>query len=262
MKKLYILALAMVCCVLNVIAAGKVDLIIKMNSEKIEALIQEVSNKEIRYKKANNPNGPMFVMDLEEVATIMYANGEVQVIEHKAAPQPIQQPQQNYSGYDYGNNSGYNNNGYNNSFNGGYNNGFNDFSQGPMRHLGKDEYMIEGHRLKGKELNYFLQNNCPKAYKWHKTWHNCEIAGWCLLGVGGALVLACGLGAIDEGSVAYGCIPGIAILAGSVPLVACGNIYKKRTHMVFNQYCAQSQAFQAELKLTASPNGLGLALSF
>ena len=94
MKKIFTLALAILCSTLCMIAAAKCDLIIKTNSEKIEALIQEVSDTEIRYKKANNPTGPMFVIKISEISSIVYANGEVQAIEHKAepAPQPAPQP--------------------------------------------------------------------------------------------------------------------------------------------------------------------------
>ena len=97
MKRILTLAFALLCMV-SVFAAN-VDIIIKTNSEKIEALIQEVSDSEIKYKKANNPNGPMFIVNTDDVASIIYANGEVQAIEHKAQPAP--QPKQNY-GYGYG----------------------------------------------------------------------------------------------------------------------------------------------------------------
>ena len=131
-----------------------------------------------------------------------------------------------------------------------------------MQRVGYDEYIIENRRLKGKELNYFLQNNCQKAYKWHKTWQNYEISGYVLMGVGAALLIACGAASVEESGAMWGCIPGAALLAGSVPLIVCGNVYKRRTHMVFNQYCAQPQAFQPELHLTSGANGLGLALKF
>lgn len=78
MQKFYILLIALLCSILNVLAAN--DLIIKTNSEKIEALIQEVSETEVRYKKADNPNGPVFIIKSSEISTIIYANGEVQAM--------------------------------------------------------------------------------------------------------------------------------------------------------------------------------------
>lgn len=85
-KRFYILAMVMICSVLNMFAAN--DLIIKTNSEKIEAVIQEVSETEVRYKKADTPNGPVYVLKSADISTIIYANGEVQVMAASAAPQP------------------------------------------------------------------------------------------------------------------------------------------------------------------------------
>lgn len=78
MKKIFVLAVSLSLSL--ALAAADFDLIIKTNSEKIEALIQEVSDTEVRYKKATNPNGPTFVLSITEIATIIYANGEVQAI--------------------------------------------------------------------------------------------------------------------------------------------------------------------------------------
>ncbi len=93
MQKFYILIIATLCSVLNVLAAN--DLIIKTNSEKIEALIQEISATEVRYKKADNPTGPTFIVKTADISTIVYANGEVQALNSApAAPAATQQQSQ------------------------------------------------------------------------------------------------------------------------------------------------------------------------
>lgn len=238
MKKGFILALMIVCGTFGVLAA-EFDLIIKTNSEKIEALIQEVSDSEIRYKKANNPNGPMFVIKTDDVASILFSNGEVQAIEHKA------KPQQN-NNYSYGSS----------------------IYDGPMQRVDKDVFMIDGRTLKGRELMFFLQQNCPRAYNYRKSMQDCEIAGWVLLGSGTVLFTAGIIYSFVTNSsnwkaVTYGiCSAGGCMMVGSVPLIACGNVYKKRVDEVYNTYCGRQQAFQPELRLTSSPNGLGLALAF
>ena len=80
-------------------AAANVDILIKTNSEKIEAIIQEVSDTEVKYKKASNPTGPTYIIKISELATIIYANGDVQAItpgqsQPAAQPQPQQQQPQ------------------------------------------------------------------------------------------------------------------------------------------------------------------------
>lgn len=55
------------------------DIIILKSSNKIEAIIQEVSKNEIKYKKASNVNGPTFTISTSEVSSIVYSNGDVQV---------------------------------------------------------------------------------------------------------------------------------------------------------------------------------------
>ena len=68
------------------------DIIVTKQSTRIDAKIVEVSNTEIRYKKASNPDGPTFVMPTSEVSSILYANGEVQQISQ--AQQSAAQPQE------------------------------------------------------------------------------------------------------------------------------------------------------------------------
>ena len=48
------------------------------DSEKIEAKIVEISSTEIAYKKADYTDGPTFRLDISEVSSIIYANGDVQ----------------------------------------------------------------------------------------------------------------------------------------------------------------------------------------
>ena len=254
MKRFSILVLAMVCCIGSVVAA-EYDLIIKTNSEKIEALIQEVSDTELRYKKANNPNGPMFVIKLSEVSSIVYANGEVQAIEHKA--QPVQP--QNQQGV-YGIGRGY----YGYNVYGGYYGAPTGQVTGALQRVDNNHYMIDGHTMDGRELKYFLAQTCPIAYNYYKTWENVEIAGWTLM-ANGLAVLIIGAALIDTDELTSICmmIPGAALALSSVPLVACGNVYKKRVDQVYNVRCGNTNmASNLELKLNASSNGLGLALSF
>ena len=55
------------------------DIIITSDSQKIEAKIVEVSKTEIKYKELDNLDGPMFVLPMEDIVSIIYANGKVYV---------------------------------------------------------------------------------------------------------------------------------------------------------------------------------------
>ncbi len=60
------------------------DIIVTKKAERIEALITEVSSTEIRYKKWNYQDGPVFVAQTSDLSAIIYKNGEVQVFNNKA----------------------------------------------------------------------------------------------------------------------------------------------------------------------------------
>lgn len=75
MKKFSILLILL--CV--AVSSFAVDIIILKNSNKIEAVIQEVNQSEIKYKKADNANGPTFTISASDVNSIVYSNGDVQV---------------------------------------------------------------------------------------------------------------------------------------------------------------------------------------
>ena len=54
------------------------DIIVTSDASKIDAIIIEVSETEVKYKKANNPDGPTFIIKTDKIASIVYQNGDVQ----------------------------------------------------------------------------------------------------------------------------------------------------------------------------------------
>lgn len=60
------------------------DVIVTKDAQQIEAKITEVSESEVKYKKASNPNGPTFVMSTDKIATVVYENGEIQTFQPQA----------------------------------------------------------------------------------------------------------------------------------------------------------------------------------
>lgn len=75
MKKLLLLLALVLAASLSALAQ---DIIILKSSEKIKAKIVEISSSEIAYKKVNYLDGPTFRLDLSEVSSVIYANGDVQ----------------------------------------------------------------------------------------------------------------------------------------------------------------------------------------
>ena len=57
------------------------DVIITKKSERIDAKIEEVSNEQIKYRKTNNLNGPLFIIPTSEIQTVLYENGDVQIFD-------------------------------------------------------------------------------------------------------------------------------------------------------------------------------------
>lgn len=59
--------------------ANAQDKLHKMNGETIEVKVKEVTAKEIRYKKADNADGPTYTIGKREVESIEYQNGSEDV---------------------------------------------------------------------------------------------------------------------------------------------------------------------------------------
>lgn len=69
------------------LAVSAQDIIVTRDNKRINANITEVSGDNIRYKKANSPDGPVFVMPVKDINSIVYKNGDVQTFEETAATQ-------------------------------------------------------------------------------------------------------------------------------------------------------------------------------
>ena len=71
------------------LAVSAQDIIVTRDNKRIDANITEVSGDNIRYKKANSPDGPVFVMPVKDINSIVYKNGDVQTFEETAATQDL-----------------------------------------------------------------------------------------------------------------------------------------------------------------------------
>ena len=67
----------LVCILMFTMSLSAQDIIVTHDARKIEAKIKEVSNLEIKYKEPGNWDGPTFTIRVDEVDSIIYANGRV-----------------------------------------------------------------------------------------------------------------------------------------------------------------------------------------
>ena len=241
----------MACAVVLALSAWADDVIVSVKSERIDAIIQEISDTEVRYKKANNPNGPTFVMKTSEIATIIYSNGEVQVFEHSEQPTSLGVVSEKVSQV-----------------------------KGIPGQITKEgnTYYYNGEAMDLDTYLRFTSVNCPAAYNSYQSGKKIRKAGGALMGVGipvlcgGIVMYALGFpGTLyrygEEGLWIPGALfmgLGSGMVTASIPLMVVGNRRKQNSHLIFNEKCATPQASAQRLYLdfNAGPTSAGVALRF
>ncbi|WP_223284824.1 hypothetical protein [Hymenobacter qilianensis] len=64
----------------TVISAQAQDLLTKQNGEELQVKVLELTPTEVRYKRTDNPDGPLITVRRSEVFMIRYANGTKEVL--------------------------------------------------------------------------------------------------------------------------------------------------------------------------------------
>lgn len=123
--------------------------------------------------------------------------------------------------------------------------------------------------MSSKEYEWFLFNNCPKAYEQYRVGKPMIISGWIIAGAG----LATGITGItflfnsdriERGeelgwALLFGI--GIPIMSGGIAIASVGHFKCNKARKIYYNQCSSS-ATPLTFNLTAGPNGLGLALNF
>lgn len=238
------------------------DIIITKDKERIQAKILEVSKDEIKYKKFTYQDGPIFSIDIDEVVTVAYENGEVEVYDEETIEEK------------------------------------NEIIQAKAEVLRKqealygtftkeDEYYYLRDRDKTTRMDQkayleFIQNNCPEAYRNYQKGNKLWKAGLGMLGSGLGMTLLVGTPLYVVGvskmvnydyghrqyNVGVNCtVAGSVFLsvgalttAGSIPLLVVGGIKRNNSHEVYNDHCKNPQYLS--FSVNAKANGVGLALNF
>jgi hypothetical protein len=69
----------------------KPDLLVKQDGTQLEVLVKEITDKEIVYKRANNPDGPNFRVQKANFSYLEYgSNGEREEFSNTVQPAPVQ----------------------------------------------------------------------------------------------------------------------------------------------------------------------------
>lgn len=226
------------------------DIIITKDKERIQAKILEVSKDEIKYKKFTYQDGPVFSIDIDEIVTVAYENGEVEIYDEETIEEK------------------------------------NEMIQAKAEALRKqealygtftkeDEYYYLRDRDKTTRMDQkayleFIQNNCPEAYRNYQKGNKLWKAGLGMLGSGLGMTLLVGtplyvVGILEPDEAC--CIAGSFFLTigslatiGSIPLLVVGGIKRNNSYEVYNEHCKNPQYLS--FSINAKANGVGLALNF
>ena len=68
------------------IIAKAQDVITLKNGTDINALVQEIGDVDVKYKKFDNPNGPNYTLKKSEILIIRYANGDKDIFSEEEKP--------------------------------------------------------------------------------------------------------------------------------------------------------------------------------
>ncbi len=68
--------------------AAAQDRIVRADSTEVEARVLVVTPDEVRYRRAANPDGPLYVLPVGQIRAIRYANGEVELFGSRPAAAP------------------------------------------------------------------------------------------------------------------------------------------------------------------------------
>ncbi len=228
MKQIFSIALLFCICI-SVFAE---DLIITKQGVKISAKIIEVNLTEIRYKKADNLEGPTYTMEKNKINTILYKNGSVGIFNEE-----LDRNQYNTSRRDM-----------------------------PQIYCYGKTIYCDGNIIQPDEYLRLAKQFSPISFNYYVKGRRLMNAGWCLLSVGlafefiGSMVLCLsyndGLGA----SLALLNIGNASVIT-SIPLLCVGA--RKKRESINNFGCGVGRPYGMGLNFGITSNGgLGLAFQF
>lgn len=223
------------------------DVIVTQDSQRIDAKVTEISDSEVRYQRADNPDGPIFVISTERVASIVFSNGEVKTFNKPASQQ-------------------------NSSFEVDLSDGSNTITFVPGQKITRSgfDYYYGRKLLTSDVYSAFLRKTCPEAerhYSSHQaslyTGHILLALGVTVFGVGAYLSDKEKLNGTDMHSSAY-LIGGGVSMAFSLVLYISSFYERGMAIQIFNEKCSNTPQRRGGQSLTmyAAPTGVSLTYNF
>lgn len=229
------------------------DIIVTKKSERIEAKIVEVSQKEVRYKKYTYQDGPTFIVGISDLAAIIFENGEVQsfldestesnnsqAVQPKIQSRLTDEPKQYNSTYNY------------------------------IVKEDKDLYRMGSELLTESELAYRFKRDCQVAYQQYKSGKDLKTAGWTCFAIGIGFDLGASIGKLSIRPYYYdkdlnSFINACYVIAGAleiacIPTLIVGYNRSKKAIETYNNSCAKKDV--ASLHVGPTSNGFGLSITF
>jgi opacity protein-like surface antigen len=220
MKK--ILSLFVIVMGMATIASAQ-DIITTVDSQEIKAKILEISSTQVKYVDYNYQDGPVYVFNADEIASITLANGDVKTFAQKVNPESLSVSN-------------------------------NTITQNPYVLRTGNRYYYNGEEMRGEVYANFLKNNCADAYKLYQHGKSVSTAGWILLGVGVGLDIGFAWWLPYSGYI------GLACEIACIPTLIVGYTQMHRSAEIYNTACIVNS--QAYWSINASQNGIGIALNF
>lgn len=236
MKKLIVLCVGAIVATCSLFAQ---DIIVTKDAKKIEATILEVSKSEIKYKEIDNPNGPTFILETDEISSIIYSNGKV-VVYNQNAQDTAKEPEKEEPVVNNDDATSQETNGR------------------IFRENG--DYYYKGSFISAKEVERILERENTAAYNQWKKAHGMLVGGAVCTGIGSGLVLGGLVSLISDPIVciAIECSALVPLGIGLGLTLGSSSGYNKAIDIYNSKYDHAA----VQLKWHVAPTEVGLAIAF
>lgn len=241
MNKFFLIICAVLCVSISLFSQAPNDVIITKSREQISVKVIKVGNDEVEYRKADNTEGPIYTILKKDVASIVYANGAVDVFEEAQSESSSSQAnsfsQSAYTESDFTDN------------------------QQKMEYVNKTFY-LNGTPIPKQEAGNMIGTASYQGFEfWRKAKRNSGW-GWALFGLAmfDYTLAIVNYAAGNNGTLAL--IEGAAFTVGSVVCLSRVEPARKMAVKCYNDAMIEKRKTANSLYITPASEGIGLALHF